>query len=181
VAHKGGTELVPAPAAALKASGLLQVATPERAAELIDEYAAATGIERYYTWTIPPGVPVRRMDEHLELFATHVMPRFRWRAPAARCRSPTGTCAWFDERVAGCRTRRLRLAGLLRHDRFVDVVAGEIVLGRSMLMRHEERRGLRPAELAAEAAARSWWSRLGRFRVGAAHHEPSHRSGRHRK
>ncbi|MET0151709.1 MAG: LLM class flavin-dependent oxidoreductase [Candidatus Binatia bacterium] len=63
--------------AALKASGLLQVATPERAAELIDEYAAATGIERYYTWTIPPGVPVRRMDEHLELFATHVMPRFR--------------------------------------------------------------------------------------------------------
>jgi probable F420-dependent oxidoreductase len=63
--------------AALRASGLLQVATPDEAVRLIDDYATATGIERYYTWTIPPGMPVRRMDEHLELFATQVIPHFR--------------------------------------------------------------------------------------------------------
>jgi len=63
--------------AALRASGLLLVVTPDEAVRLIDEYATATRIERYYTWTIPPGIPVRRMDEHLELFAAQVMPHFR--------------------------------------------------------------------------------------------------------
>jgi len=76
---KAGQSLFPhlADDAALRASGLLIVATPDEAVRLIDEYATATGIERYYTWTIPPGMPVRRMDEHLELFATRVMPHFR--------------------------------------------------------------------------------------------------------
>ena len=76
---KAGQSLFPhlADDAALRASGLLIVATPDEAVRLIDEYATATGIERYYTWTVPPGMPVRRMDEHLELFAAQVMPHFR--------------------------------------------------------------------------------------------------------
>jgi len=43
----------------------------------IADYVAETPIERYYTWTVPPGFPVTRMNEHLELFATKVMPHFR--------------------------------------------------------------------------------------------------------
>jgi len=62
---------------ALKASGILQVMTPEAAIKTISDYAAAVPIERFYTWTIPPGFPVRNMDEHLELMATKVMPHFR--------------------------------------------------------------------------------------------------------
>jgi probable F420-dependent oxidoreductase len=76
---KAGQRLFPhvADDEALRTSGLLDVVTPDAAVERIDEYVAATGIERYYTWTIPPGFPVRRMNEHLELFATKVMPHFR--------------------------------------------------------------------------------------------------------
>jgi hypothetical protein len=61
----------------LRASGLLNVATPEQAVELIRSYASRVPIERYYTWTIPPGYPPKKMYEHLELFATKVMPHFR--------------------------------------------------------------------------------------------------------
>ncbi len=57
--------------------GLLQIATPQEAVDLIGEYAEATGIERYYTWTIPPGYGAERMKEHLQLFAEEVMPKFR--------------------------------------------------------------------------------------------------------
>jgi len=63
--------------AALKASGLLEVLTPEDAVRAIEAYVAEVPIERYYTWTIPPGFPVKRMNEHLELFANKVMPHFR--------------------------------------------------------------------------------------------------------
>jgi hypothetical protein len=37
----------------------------------------AVPIERFYCWTVPPGYPVRKMDEHLELMATKVIPHFR--------------------------------------------------------------------------------------------------------
>ncbi len=63
--------------AALKASGLLHVVTPERAVAMIEEYVATVPIERYYTWTIPPGYPPSEVNEHLELFATRVIPHFR--------------------------------------------------------------------------------------------------------
>lgn len=62
---------------ALAASGLLLVLTPEDAVKRIREYVAEVPLERYYTWTIPPGYPVRRMNEHLELFANEVIPHFR--------------------------------------------------------------------------------------------------------
>jgi probable F420-dependent oxidoreductase len=63
--------------AALKASGILNIVTPEKAVQMITDYVAAVPIQRYYTWTIPPGYPVEKMNEHLELMATKVMPHFR--------------------------------------------------------------------------------------------------------
>lgn len=57
--------------------GILQVVTPPHAIDLIGQYVEATGIERYYTWTVPPGVPESAMDETLQVFAEEVMPAFR--------------------------------------------------------------------------------------------------------
>ncbi|MEQ8660742.1 MAG: LLM class flavin-dependent oxidoreductase [Gammaproteobacteria bacterium] len=57
--------------------GILRCVTPQEAVDHIGAYAEATAIERYYTWTVPPGYPVARMDEHLALFAQEVMPHFR--------------------------------------------------------------------------------------------------------
>ncbi len=62
---------------ALKASGILNIVTPETAVQMIKDYVAEVPIQRFYTWTIPPGYPVKKMNEHLELFATKVMPHFR--------------------------------------------------------------------------------------------------------
>lgn len=61
----------------LREMGILLVVTPSEACDLIAQYVEQTGIERYYTWTVPPGYPVRAMDEHLALFASDVMPHFR--------------------------------------------------------------------------------------------------------
>ncbi|MCB1749792.1 MAG: LLM class flavin-dependent oxidoreductase [Gammaproteobacteria bacterium] len=63
--------------AQLRELGILACVTPQEAVDRIGAYAEQTGIERYYTWTVPPGYPVERMDEHLALFAEAVMPHFR--------------------------------------------------------------------------------------------------------
>jgi len=57
--------------------GILNCVSPAQAVDLIASYRESTGIERYYTWTVPPGYPVARMNEHLALFAQEVMPHFR--------------------------------------------------------------------------------------------------------
>jgi hypothetical protein len=57
--------------------GILSVVTPAQAVDMIGSYVEATGIERYYTWTVPPGMEESRMNEYLQLFAEEVMPRFR--------------------------------------------------------------------------------------------------------
>lgn len=61
----------------LQRLGILNCVTPTEAVDLISAYVEATGIERYYCWTVPPGYPVERMNEHLALFADEVMPHFR--------------------------------------------------------------------------------------------------------
>ncbi len=78
-AEEAGMELFPYMESPdeVRESGLLQIATPEEAVDLVGAYAEATGIERYYTWTIPPGYPAEQMNEHLQLFAEEVMPKFR--------------------------------------------------------------------------------------------------------
>ena len=77
--EKAGQSLFPhlADVAALKASGILSIVTPEAAVQMIKDYVAEVPIQRFYTWTIPPGYPIKKMYEHLELFATKVMPHFR--------------------------------------------------------------------------------------------------------
>ncbi len=77
--EKAGQQLFPRlpDEAALKASGILNIVTPEAAVQMIQEYVAEVPIQRFYTWTIPPGYPVKKMNEHLGLFATKVMPHFR--------------------------------------------------------------------------------------------------------
>ena len=63
----------PAPIVPFKAEQVFEQA----AIDAIAAYVEATGIERYYTWTVPPGYPEAKMDEHLQLFAEEVMPAFR--------------------------------------------------------------------------------------------------------
>ncbi len=60
----------------LKQLGILNCVTPQHACDLIGTYAEETGIERYYTWTIPPGYEVEKMNEYLEIFAQDVIPHF---------------------------------------------------------------------------------------------------------
>lgn len=76
---KAGQDLFPhlSDETALKASGILNIVTPETAVQMINDYIAEVPIQRFYTWTLPPGYPVKKMNEHLELFATKVMPYFR--------------------------------------------------------------------------------------------------------
>ncbi|MGH8595375.1 MAG: LLM class flavin-dependent oxidoreductase [Gammaproteobacteria bacterium] len=57
--------------------GILNIMPPAQAADAIAAYVEATDVERYYTWTVPPGVPEGRMNEYLQLFAEEVMPKFR--------------------------------------------------------------------------------------------------------
>ena len=77
--EKAGQQLFPRmpDVEAVKASGVASILTPTDAVRAIENYLANVPLERYFTWTIPPGVPVKRMNEHLELFANKVMPHFR--------------------------------------------------------------------------------------------------------
>ena len=61
----------------LRKLGILSCVSPAQAVDLISAYVEQTGIERYYSWTVPPGYPVERMNENLALFAEEVMPHFR--------------------------------------------------------------------------------------------------------
>jgi len=61
----------------LEASGLLKVVTPAEGVHTLRRYLEHNPVERYFSWTVPPGFPTRRMDEHLELFASEVIPHFR--------------------------------------------------------------------------------------------------------
>jgi len=60
----------------LKARGVL-IVTPEQAAEAIRQYLSLLPVDRFYGWTLPPGLPPEWADEHLELMAREVMPHFR--------------------------------------------------------------------------------------------------------
>ena len=61
----------------LRDLGILLCATSQQAVDLIGAYVEETGIERYYSWTVPPGYEVERMNDDLALFAEEVMPHFR--------------------------------------------------------------------------------------------------------
>jgi probable F420-dependent oxidoreductase len=61
----------------LRKSGLLQVLSPDAAVEMIRAFANTVPITHFYSWTLPPGLPPRWAERHLELFASKVIPAFR--------------------------------------------------------------------------------------------------------
>jgi probable F420-dependent oxidoreductase len=61
----------------LRKSGLLQVLTPDAAIKMIQDFANNVPITHFYSWTLPPGLPPRWAQTHLELFASKVIPAFR--------------------------------------------------------------------------------------------------------
>ena len=62
---------------ALKQSGLLRVVDPDTAIGMIRDLAETVPITHFYSWTLPPGLPPRWAQTHLELFASKVIPAFR--------------------------------------------------------------------------------------------------------
>src|ERR1700739_803076 len=62
---------------ALKQSALLQVVDPDTAISIIRNFADTVPIPHFYSWTLPPGLPPRWAQKHLELFASKVIPAFR--------------------------------------------------------------------------------------------------------
>jgi probable F420-dependent oxidoreductase len=62
---------------ALRQSGLLRVVDPETAIRMIRDLADTVPITHFYSWTLPPGLPPRWAQMHLELFASKVIPAFR--------------------------------------------------------------------------------------------------------
>jgi len=60
----------------LRAHGVT-IVEPEQAVTLIGDYVRTTGVTRYFSWTLPTGLPPEWSDEHVELMAREVMPALR--------------------------------------------------------------------------------------------------------
>jgi alkanesulfonate monooxygenase SsuD/methylene tetrahydromethanopterin reductase-like flavin-dependent oxidoreductase (luciferase family) len=60
----------------LRRRGVL-IVSPEQAMAQIESYVHATGVQRFFGWTVPPGLAPEWSDEHLELMARSVMPGLR--------------------------------------------------------------------------------------------------------
>ena len=50
---------------------------PDTAIGMIRNLADTVPITHFYSWTLPPGLPPRWAQKHLELFASKVIPAFR--------------------------------------------------------------------------------------------------------
>jgi alkanesulfonate monooxygenase SsuD/methylene tetrahydromethanopterin reductase-like flavin-dependent oxidoreductase (luciferase family) len=61
----------------LRQSGHLKVVEPEAAVTMIRDYINTVPVTHYYSWTLPPGLPPRWVQPHLELFASKVISAFR--------------------------------------------------------------------------------------------------------
>jgi hypothetical protein len=61
----------------LRQSGGLKVVQPGAAITMIRDYISNVPVTHYYSWTLPPGLPPRWAQAHLELFASKVIPAFR--------------------------------------------------------------------------------------------------------
>ena len=61
----------------LRQSGLLKVVDPDTAISMIGDFMNTVPLTHYYSWTLPPGLPPRWVQAHLELFASQVIPAFR--------------------------------------------------------------------------------------------------------
>jgi hypothetical protein len=61
----------------LRQSGTLKIVQPDTAITMIRDYISNVPVTHYYSWTLPPGLPPRWAQSHLELFASKVIPAFR--------------------------------------------------------------------------------------------------------
>lgn len=61
----------------LRETGILQVADVDTCIKMIREYASHVPLTHYYSWTLPPGLPARWVQPHLELFTNKIIPAFR--------------------------------------------------------------------------------------------------------
>jgi len=87
----------------LRQSGLLRVVGPDTAIEMIRDFIADVPITHFYSWTLPPGLPPKWAESHLELFASKVIPAFRWRdaLPWTPIETPFGFGSTADEVLYG--------------------------------------------------------------------------------
>jgi len=76
-----GTDTSPWPhfnsAEELKSRRLVNILTPDAAVRYIKERVAEVPVEMFTMMLSPPGIALREVEEHLELFAQKVMPHFR--------------------------------------------------------------------------------------------------------
>src|SRR5580658_3437721 len=56
----------------LRQGGLLRVVDPDTAVSMIREFTNKVPLTHFYSWTLPPGLPPRWAQTHLELFASEV-------------------------------------------------------------------------------------------------------------
>jgi alkanesulfonate monooxygenase SsuD/methylene tetrahydromethanopterin reductase-like flavin-dependent oxidoreductase (luciferase family) len=61
----------------LREIGSFKVADPDTCIKMIRDYTEKVPITHYYSWTLPPGLPPKWIQTHLELFASKVIPAFR--------------------------------------------------------------------------------------------------------
>jgi hypothetical protein len=61
----------------LPQSGVLKVVDPDIAISMIRDFTNNVPITHFYSWTLPPGLPPRWAQTHLELFPSKVIPAFR--------------------------------------------------------------------------------------------------------
>jgi hypothetical protein len=45
--------------------------------KMIRDSASKVPLTHFYSWTLPPGLPAKWVQPHLELFASKVIPAFR--------------------------------------------------------------------------------------------------------
>jgi hypothetical protein len=60
----------------LRQSGLLKVVDPDTAISMIQKFSDNVPITHFYSSTLPPGLPPRWAQTHLELLASKVIPAF---------------------------------------------------------------------------------------------------------
>lgn len=77
--EKSGMPILPhlRDVAHLKEVGLLNVVDVDTCIATIKGFAASVPLTHFYAFTLPPGLPARWVQPHLELFASKVIPAFR--------------------------------------------------------------------------------------------------------
>jgi alkanesulfonate monooxygenase SsuD/methylene tetrahydromethanopterin reductase-like flavin-dependent oxidoreductase (luciferase family) len=78
-AQKAGMALFPhlRDRAHLRETGLLTVADVDTCIRIIRDCVTEAPLTNFYAWTLPPGLPAKWVQPHLELFASKVIPAFR--------------------------------------------------------------------------------------------------------